>query len=145
MKFIRANNADGTSWGSPQTVDNNVNKVGEYNSLAIVNGYPAISYYDGSVGKLNFIRATDANGTSWGTPQLLDDGINAGQDTSLAVVNGMPAISYYDLAWENLKFVRANDADGTSWGTPQDLNSGAGMPVYTLPWQPSMATPPSVL
>jgi LPXTG-site transpeptidase (sortase) family protein len=111
-----------TSLGTPQTLDSTLS-VGKYTSLAIVNGYPAISYHNGSEYSLKFVRATNASGTSWGTPQTVDINGNVGYYTSLAVVNGRPAISYYEWGNSNLKFIRANNADGTSWGTPQTLDS----------------------
>ena len=89
--------------------------VGRHSSLAVVNGYPAISYYDETTRSLKFIRAYDASGTSWGSPQTLDSGTHIGWYTSLAVVNGVPAISYYAAGDADLKFIRATDANGTSW------------------------------
>lgn len=48
--------------GTPQTIDNGVNDggVGSYDSQAIVNGNPAISYYDGTNRDLKYVRANDA-------------------------------------------------------------------------------------
>lgn len=46
--------------------------VGQFTSQAIVNGNPAISYYDVTNGDLKYVRASDASGTSWGTPVTLD-------------------------------------------------------------------------
>lgn len=46
--------------------------VGQYTSLVVVNGNPAISYYDQTNQDLKFVRAVDASGTSWNTPIALD-------------------------------------------------------------------------
>jgi len=53
---VRATNADGTAWGAPIVVDT-IGSVGTYSALQIVNGNPAIAYYDGSNGDLKFVRA----------------------------------------------------------------------------------------
>ncbi|MFQ5858216.1 MAG: hypothetical protein ACE5LU_21645, partial [Anaerolineae bacterium] len=59
------------AWNTPVTVDSTDN-VGQYTSLAVVNANPAISYYDLTNGDLKYVRATDASGSSWGTPVTLD-------------------------------------------------------------------------
>ncbi|MGV3658774.1 MAG: choice-of-anchor D domain-containing protein [Prosthecobacter sp.] len=97
--------------------------TGAYTSQAIVNGHPAMSYYDSTNQNLMYVRALDANGTAWGAPVLLDATGNVGQLTSLAVVNGRPAISYHDVTNQDLKYVRAADADGAAWGTPVPVDT----------------------
>lgn len=42
--------------------------VGQYPSLSIINGNPAISYYDATNGSLMYVRASDAPGVFWGVP-----------------------------------------------------------------------------
>ena len=106
-------------------------QTGQYTSQAVVNGNPAIGYYDVTNGDLKYVRANDANGTSWGTPVNLDSTGNVGQFISLAVVNGNPAISYYDFTNSDLKYVRALDANGTSWGTPVTLDSAGSVGYFT--------------
>ncbi len=111
------------------TVDS-IGAVGGHTSLAIINGNPAISYFDESNFDLKYVRASDASGGSWGIPVTVDSAGNVGLDTSLAVVNGNPAISYYDSANQDLKYVRANDASGGSWGTPVTVDSAGDVGVY---------------
>ncbi len=94
--------------GTPITVDS-VGVVGLYTSQAIVNGNPAISYYDQTNGDLKFVRANDASGTSFGTPVTVDSTGDVGQYTSITAVNGILGISYYDVTNGNLKFVRSTD------------------------------------
>ena len=119
LEFIRANDASGSSWGTPMTL-NSTGDVGEYTSLAVVGGYPAISYYDSFYGDLKFIPATNASGSSWGTPQALDTAGDVGQYTSLVALGSKPAISYFDVTNGDLKFILVNfvdisvQADGTA-------------------------------
>ncbi|MBS1510106.1 MAG: T9SS type A sorting domain-containing protein [Bacteroidetes bacterium] len=122
LMYVRANDADGTSWGTPVVVES-TNDVGQYASLAIVNGNPAIAYYDNTNGDLRYIRATNIDGTAWGTPVAVETINNVGWYASLAVVNGNPAIAFYDVTNGDLRYTRANDANGTSWA--------AGMAVQT--------------
>ena len=86
--------------------------MGEYTSLAVVNGKPAISYADSGNDDLKYARATDADGTTWGTPARVDgrdpEALRVGTHTSLAIVNGQPAISYsQETDNANLRNVRA--------------------------------------
>ncbi|MCX6880762.1 MAG: choice-of-anchor D domain-containing protein, partial [Verrucomicrobia bacterium] len=122
--------ASGSAWDTPVTLAS-TGDVGYYTSLVVVNGNPAISYYDSDYGDLKYVRALDASGTSWATPVTLDSPGYTGQYTSLAVVNGNPAISYYHYSYGDLKYVRALDASGTSWGQPVTLANTGDMGLYT--------------
>lgn len=101
----------------PISIDTTGN-VGQYTSMAIVHGRPAIAYYDFTGGNLKFVRANDSLGSTWGAPVSVDVTNDVGAHASLAVVSNNPAISYYDSTNGDLKFVRANDSDGANWGTP---------------------------
>ena len=105
--------------------------VGQYTSLAVVKGNPAIAYYDQTNGDLKYVRANNANGSSWGTPVTVDSGGVVGSLPSLGVVNGRPAISYYDSSNSDLKYVRASDSSGSGWGTPVTVDSGGSVGSYS--------------
>lgn len=123
--------------GTPQTIDNGINNavVGPHTSQKVVNGFPAVSYYDATNGDLMYIRANHPSGASWEMEVKVDTGgpanDNVGQFTSLEVVNGIPAISYYDVTNTNLKYVRANDEFGISWGEPITIDSVGDAGQYT--------------
>ena len=89
--------------------------MGSNNSIAIINGHPAISYYDNDHGDLKYIRAADAQGVTWGQPVTVTSAGNVGASTSLAIVNNTPAISYQDNNTKNLMFIRSDTSDGTTW------------------------------
>ena len=97
--------------------------VGLYTSMKIVNGNPAVSYFDTSNDDLKFVRAADAIGGSWGSPLTLDSPGEVGLDTCLTVVSGFPAVSYCDNANGYLKYIRATDSVGSSWGAPVIVDS----------------------
>lgn len=127
LKYVRAVDANGATWGTPITVDTGgAADVGPLSSLAVVDGNPAISYYDMTNGDLKYVRATDASGAAWGTPVIVDTGgaDDVGRFTSLVVVNGRPAIGYYDATNGDAKYVRATDTSGATWGTPVIADDG---------------------
>lgn len=99
--------------------------VGWCASMAIVNGYPAVSYYIGPpYYDLRYAIAADTRGASWTPPKTVDSPGLAGFNTSLAVIGGRPAIAYYYAGngemtdSTSLRFVRSNDAYGGTWGSP---------------------------
>ncbi|MCB1278053.1 choice-of-anchor D domain-containing protein [Prosthecobacter sp.] len=112
-------------------VDGTSSNVGSHCSQAIVDGNPAISYYDVTNGDLKFVRASTPDGSTWGTPVTVASAGDVGQYTSLCVVNGNPAISYYDVTNGDLKFVRASTADGSAWGTPVTIDSVGDVGQFT--------------
>ena len=131
LKFVRANDAAGTVWGTPVRAAATTGNVGQYTSLAVVDGYPAISYYDVTNQDLKFVRARNAAGTSWGAAVSVDTTGSVGTYTSLGIVDGFPAISYYDATNADLKFVRASDATGTTWGTPVKVATSGSQGTHT--------------
>ncbi len=125
LKYVRANNADGTSWGAPVTVDS-LNDVGAFNSMIrLGNGYPAIAYYDGNYGDLKFAGANDTSGTSWAAPVYVESNEIVSVDCvfGAAVVSGNPAILYHNPNGTIL-YTRANDATGSTWPTGQIVATG---------------------
>jgi len=107
------------------TVDQgaSTNVVGEYPSLEIVNGNPAIAYRARTADVLRYSRATDADGTLWGAPVEISNLPRAGEEVSLAMVAGQPAVAYLARGAE-VHFERAVDADGTNWNFSSALIGG---------------------
>jgi hypothetical protein len=92
-------------------------------SSAIIDGYPAVAYYDTVGNGLKYVRATDLSGTAWSSAITVDtniytSSITATSNISLTTVAGNPAIAYRDLSGGKLKYVRATDASGSTWGSP---------------------------
>jgi len=124
LKYVRATSPEGSAWGTPVTIDSLYNLAG--GGLVVVNGNPAVSYWDYDSHHLRYARALDENGDSWGTPVTVDSSGDAGYDNSLAVVNGYPAISYHYVPGDCLNYVRATDANGDAWGAPITVDSTSG-------------------
>lgn len=128
LMYNRANGPQGaTGWTPPQLVDNEGN-VGQFTSMKIVDGNPAISYYDDTIhfGGCKYVRAEDANGDVWGTPVFIEKRSFVGLYTQLGVLNSGPAIAYYSLADGDLRFSKSTDTRGQSWETPVILDRGIG-------------------
>jgi PKD repeat protein len=123
LGYIRAADAAGTTWNDLVWVDPNTSHRGENTSLLVVDGFPAIGYYDVSTHDLKFVRALDNDGITWGMPVDVDTANLTGAYASMQIVAGNPALAYYYVTGKDLRFVRALDNDGTSWGTPLTLDS----------------------
>lgn len=134
MHYRHATDVDGTSWGPDLMLTASLGGGSVYQSsqvMAVVDGRPAVCYRHLTNGDLHFIRANDADGTTWGAPLTLDSTGDVGGYPSLAVVEGRPAISYYDITNTNLKYVRASDTGGTAWDAPLTLDSSGSVGQFT--------------
>jgi hypothetical protein len=126
LMYVRALDADGAAWGAPLNAGAIADDEGPYTCLKIINGRPAISYQSLEANDLAYVRANDADGTSWGSRQLLATAMDSGWYSSMEVVNGLPGICFYDAAGTDLQFMQALDADGDSWGSIIGVDAGAG-------------------
>jgi hypothetical protein len=79
--------------------------IGDYCSLAVIEGNPAISYHSGIFGDLRYIRSNDIDGSTWAQALLLDESsVITGRDTCLVETAGYPAISYFDQTNGQLRY-----------------------------------------
>jgi hypothetical protein len=131
VMYVQALDAEGSSWGTPVLIATGPMQSGHYTSLVVVNGKPAISYVESVNDGLTYVRAMDADGSSWGTPVVLEDVYDVGWFATMAVVNGKPAISYFDVPNRDLKYVQAMDADGSSWNAPMIVDSEGWVGEHT--------------
>ncbi len=110
---------------------------GDYVSLAIVDGNPAIAYQRkiDPPGNENpscfFVRAGDANGVFWNPPVQAFSAESAfpGRHNNLVVANGHPAISNtigFLIEKADVKFARALGKDGKEWNSPVQVWSTMG-------------------
>ncbi|MCW0221560.1 MAG: autotransporter-associated beta strand repeat-containing protein, partial [Prosthecobacter sp.] len=125
-------NTRGADWISHGPTDSSAGDLGSYSSMAVVNGYPAIAYYDATAGDLKYVRAADARGNSWLAPVTLASGGDVGQHPSLSIINGNPAVSYYDATNGTLCYIRSTDNSGVFWGSSVIADSN---PVSALGMQ----------
>ncbi|HNQ72013.1 MAG TPA: hypothetical protein PKN95_00215 [Verrucomicrobiota bacterium] len=120
----------GTGWSAPLKLL--LGRGGQdYIRLAVVNGHPAIAYHS-VTGAVQFIRATDVDGTAWGSPtDVVASTSTSFSYVSLAIVNGHPAIAWFESPNWDVKYARATDANGTAWGAPVAVQT-AGQVGRTL-------------
>ncbi|MBN2080922.1 hypothetical protein JW859_01820 [bacterium] len=89
--------------------------TGRFTSTAIVDGRPAISYYDDDATCLKYARSLltlPVAATDWRV-YTVDNAGDDGLYSSLIDLDGKPAIAYYDWSAKNVKFARALVADPT--------------------------------
>lgn len=124
--YVRALDANGEAWITPLTVDAS-GTVGAYCSITLVDGHPAIAYFDSTTAAVRYVRALDAFGDTWPTPpNTLVGAVQSSTSTpwvSLWVVNGNPAIVFQNTTSTpsfkiSTLYVRASDIDGASWPAP---------------------------
>lgn len=131
VKYARGTAANGDTWGAPLVIDSDPN-TGYGTSLQVADGKPIVAYLGGaSYNELKVVRAMDADGSAWGTPQTL---ITTSPLTfsSMTIVDGKPAVVF--RIGQNLAYMRALDAAGTTWGAPIEFDST----IYGSPSAASM-------
>ena len=105
--------------------------AGDFSSLKLVDGYPAIAFqatYNGTEytkKKAMYVRATEADGNAWGTPVVVDDPYweqeSSGIEVDLEIVDGNPAICFARREWISsawrygLYYARSVDTAGADW------------------------------
>jgi len=129
LSYRWADSAAGSSW-SYTTVDTGI-MLAWFPTLALVSGRPAILYSDWlpeSVRPLYFIRAENANGSTWNSANrvTVDSLQFVLADSHMAIVSSIPAIAYAggdDNAQEkkNLYFKQALDVNGSNWPAEAEL------------------------
>jgi hypothetical protein len=142
LNYARADTADGASLSAWHFVRTSpFDNVGTHNSLAVINGNPAISYHCNNTHYIWYVRSTTALGLAagdWSAPVTIDNSsADLGFETSLTEVAGCPAVAYRDAAsGDRVKYARAATATGTTPGdwshiVTLDLNP-AGYPSLAL-------------
>lgn len=101
--------------------------LGPHCSQQIVNGNPAIAYYDSQHGDLRYTRANDASGNTWGDPIIVADRYDVGKFCEMKIIQGNPAIAYVDQTHQILKYVRATDPNGTTWSSPVTVDNSINL------------------
>jgi len=110
---------NGSSWGTPVTLDNSTYEIGRQSSLAIdSNDNLHVTYFDSRNGNLEYMTYSDS---TWTAAVTLDSRDNVGQPSSLAIdSNDHLHVTYLDATNQNLEYMTY---DGSSWSTPVSLDS----------------------
>jgi hypothetical protein len=152
MYFVAIdNNIDGYGWFDGEGIDGAGDDIGQQLDMAMVNGNPAVAYYDASNQALMFARATDPNGVGWSDPVVVDGDAVAGTYLALELVDGNPAIAYQTerdpgggTEWK-VEYIRASDLNGMIWpATSVEVdtstsNLGSGLDLVMADGRPAVA------
>jgi hypothetical protein len=126
-----SNMPDGSSSWNETVVDGALTNAGDFfNGAALVNGVPAISYYDATNTHLKYAYSSNAQGDATWTTLDVDTNPNEGQYSSLAVINGNPAISYYDQT-NKLQYAYSDTVDGSSGWHVVTADGNAESGIYS--------------
>lgn len=133
LLYCRANDVNGASWGTVIYADT-AQFSGYHPSLSVINNQPAIAYerYSGTNLDLMYVRASDANGASWGSPKTLVAAGGNGYQPVLRNVAGQPAVAYHSTTQAAILLMRANDAQGDSWGSAVTVSSDAELSTLDM-------------
>ncbi|MCB1187929.1 hypothetical protein KDL29_12245 [bacterium] len=125
--YVRSTDALGrteSNWQDRVVVDTD-GEVGREASMAVINGNPAIAYYDFSNDSLKYARSSTELGDQsgdWTTVRTVDSTSPTGRYPVLATVNGNPAIAYQDTEGNSINYKRSLGPNGSG---PADWNSTA--------------------
>lgn len=139
LRYARSSTGDGalaTDW-SNVLVDGSASSVGEWPSLAVVAGNPAIAYVSATDLGIRYARSTTANGlneTDWsgGTHTNVATFTAGATHPSLMVINNNPAVAFQDLDSFFLRYSRSNGPTGGagSWTTQVTVDNGASTGAF---------------
>eukprot|EP00007_Cunea_sp_BSH-02190019_P008960 CAMPEP_0174238556 /NCGR_PEP_ID=MMETSP0417-20130205/11688_1 /TAXON_ID=242541 /ORGANISM="Mayorella sp, Strain BSH-02190019" /LENGTH=825 /DNA_ID=CAMNT_0015317405 /DNA_START=59 /DNA_END=2536 /DNA_ORIENTATION=+ len=148
LAFVIADDVNGTSWSEPVNIVyppglTAKERYGFLPSLAVIDGRPAVAYYDLDPSEeLMFAIASTANGSSWNDPVTVVSGDSLRFTyISLANVNGYAAIAYNTKAYYSLQFVGASDVNASSWNEPVEISTGGarGATLVVVDGEPAIA------
>ncbi len=104
VKFIRAADADGASWGNPYYVSTD-RDYGRGPVLSVINGKPFIAYSEWENPALKLVSALDTLGDLWSVPVTISLDAPITWHPSPTEVDGKPAIAHVsDTSYRPLKF-----------------------------------------
>ena len=133
--YVRSSDALGRTegnWQARVVVDTD-GEVGRDASMAVINGYPAIAYYDFTNDSLKYARSSTELGeqaSDWTTVRTVDSASPTGTYPVLATVNGNPAIAYQDTEGNSISYKRSLGPNGSG---PADWNTTAAVDASLNP------------
>ena len=112
LAYYRASDTNGTSWQSRVTAGPAGSNPGE-TSLGIVNGNPAIAYRDNDSGpssdKVRYVRASDINGTEWGSVTTLWAGSIA-SGIQMILEDDKPQFLFHNFSSDRIEVIGSRES-----------------------------------
>lgn len=132
LKLLTCGNANCTAGNTITTVDS-AGDVGRYPSMQLdSSGFPAISYLDGTNGKLKVLRCGNAGCTAGNTFASIGSSGIVGYFSSLALDAGNnPIVSYWDRTNGDLNVVRCGNASCSTGNNIAIPDSAGTTGMYT--------------
>ena len=133
LKVVRCGNAACSAGNTVTTVDDVVNEVGQFTSIAIgTDGLPVISYRDVTAGTLKVAKCGNAACSAGTTITTVDDPANnVGGWTSIDIgTDGLPVISYQDFTAGTLKVAHCGNAACSAGNTINTVDDPANAVGY---------------
>ncbi|MBP8296132.1 MAG: hypothetical protein KAX84_08490 [Burkholderiales bacterium] len=128
LKVAKCANPSCTGAATITTVDDPINSVGIYTSIAVGNdGRPVISHFDTTSNSLKVAKCANAACTGVASNSVVDNPANeVGTYTSIAIGNdGLPVISYHDETAGALKVAKCANAACTGAATITTVDGSA--------------------
>ncbi len=107
FRYTRADDVTGQNWVFNTILETDIdalNTFGSNNSLAIINGMPAVSF-TGPQLKMYIKQATDATGNNWLSKVLVSNTITGVGATSLVDMDGAPGILWSSIPMSTVGFI----------------------------------------
>jgi hypothetical protein len=120
LMYMRALDGLGTSWAAPVVADPDFLQ-GHRPDLEEVGGRPAIVSGNANNGNVVYVRALDADGTTWPLVTQVATSPTL-PNPSMEVIAGNPAVAFTGPGVD-MYYSRALDAEGQTWGVPTLISS----------------------
>jgi hypothetical protein len=112
LRFIRATDLTGTAWSPPVTIaTHGVFEQVQRTNLRVVSGNPGVFYVfsrgggNSTAPVLRFARATNADGSAWGTPVSVASTSGLGSRYSVGLVGGQLAVGWFDSSADQVQYL----------------------------------------
>lgn len=135
FEFCRSSTATGTSasdWSTKVTVSSTISMYKP--TMITAGGNPAVAFIDVDNNYWDYIRASDANGGSWGSAINLHSGHGDYYNyNGLATVGGYPTAVAFNSSDNALMFTESSTTSGGNggdWSAPAALDTGDGTAGY---------------
>jgi hypothetical protein len=91
-----------------------------------------VSYQVRADNSLRYKRASNADGTAFGSEVTVASGADLGNPSVLKFINSLPYIAYHDDTNLTLRLIIGADANGSSWLASNLLDSGPDGAGYDI-------------
>lgn len=128
LLFVRANDAAGSSWGTPVVVDSFIGDFFSNIKLLMYSGKPVILYYDFDPMGIKLAVADDDAGTAWSEFHTINTTDNpSARGQNMAIVDGSLCVAYTvygPFVGEGLVYRRNTGPGFGDWSAAETVDNG---------------------